>query len=287
MASAPHEQLIFGRYTREECGLPPAGVKPWSGGLTFGRVLLLLAAVGVLGWLAGVGAGRWRGHWLSALPSQVAAAAAADVPDLIGRGRMYAVALPGNWRMRRDLAFACLAAAEKSPRRLGYYANAASLFRGLDHDLVPDGETFGTAITASGAYAELGDYPEAFAALDNAEAGLEHIADEQLRRSFRLLLINTRAYFLAVADPEQGGDPEKALHLAQLMISSRDPLPGGGHASGSAALLDTLATAWDRTGDPARAAATQSLALGLADAQGLDVYLRHYDEFSKRKENGK
>ncbi|MDR1744599.1 MAG: hypothetical protein LBS30_02475 [Planctomycetota bacterium] len=282
MANESRESLIFGRYTREECGLPPAGQPFWrAGGLTGGRLLGLLAATALLGWLAGMGSARWREAWLAALPARVAAAATAqEASDLMTRGRMYATALPGNRIMRRDLALAALTAAENAPRRLGYCANAANLFRGIDPEGVPDREVFATGIAEAGAYGEIGDYPAAFRALDRAGAGLEHIADEQRRRSLRLLLVNTQAYFLAIAPAGQGGDAEKALRLARLMVASRDALPGGGHASGSAAFLDTLAAAWNANGDSGRAASAQSLALGLADARGLDVYLRHYDEFS-------
>lgn len=282
---------IFGRYTRDECGLLPAGQKFWRiGGLTARRFLALLAGVAVIGWLAGTGAARWREEWLARLPAGVRAGTDAEARALLARGKMYASALPERQSMRRDLAMAALTAAERAPRRLGYCANAANLFRGIDPERVPEGELFATGISEAGAYAETGDYRAAFRALGRAEAGLEAVPDGETRRSLRLLLVNTQAYFLATAPARQGGDPEKALRLARLMITSRDELPGGGHASGSAALLDTLATAWSANRDYARAAETQSLALGLADSEGLDIYVRHYDEAetpSKGNQNGK
>ncbi len=288
MTGNPGENLIFGRYSREDCGLPPAGAKPWDNGFGAARVCMLLLVLAALGWLAGTGMARWREARLALLPGQAAAARAEEIPDVMRRGRMYATALPENDRMRRSLAYACLAAAEKSPRRLGYYANAANLLRGMDRAAGQTAEeTFAGELTAGGAFAEIGQYREAFAALERAEAALEDIQDEQKRRSFRLVLVNTQAYFLASAGKDGGGDAQQALHLATLMISSRDELPGGGFASDSAAFLDTLATAWAENGDFARAASTQCLALGLADSLGLDVYLRHYDEFSKGNRNGK
>lgn len=276
-----NEPLIFGRYTREECGLPPAGRRFWrAGGLTLKRFFALLAAMAVLGWLAGMASARWREEWLAALPARVAAAAtAAETSELMTRGRVYAAALPGNPIMRRDLALAALAASENAPRRLGYCANAANLFRGIDPQRIPDREVFATGLAAAGAYAGIGEYGPAFQSLERAGAGLEHIADEERRRSLRLLLVNMQAYCLAIAPAGRGGDAEQALRLARLMITSRDALPGGGRASGSAALLDTYAAALDASGDSGRAAAAQSLALGLADAGGLDIYLRHYDAF--------
>lgn len=282
----PDDQPIFGRYSREECGLPPAGRKFWRvGGLTVKGFFALLIGMACCGWIAGTASARWREGWTASLPAQISAAAsAAERSGLMNRGRLYATALPDNQSIRRDLAMAALTAAETdAPRRLGYYANAANLFRGLDPERIPGGEAFATGLAAAGAYAEAGDFPAAFRALERAEAGLEHLAEDdesaEAARSLKLLLVNTQAYFLATAPRNRGGDPEKALRLAELMITSRDALPGGGFASGSAALLDTLAAARGANGEYARALDAQSLALGLADAGGLDVYLRHYDEY--------
>lgn len=281
MANPDADKLIFGRYTREECGLPPRGLEGWRRAVTPLRALVLLAATAGAAWLGGEAMARWREYWVAALPSRVARADVNEVPALLQQGRMYATALPKRHRMRRDLALAVVTAAERMPRRLGYYATAAGLFRGLPLSAVAAGpERFATGMTAAGVYAEVGDYPAAFATLDETEKELEAIPEPE-RRSYRLLLVNAQAYFLASADESKGGNPKKALELARLMVSSRDPLPGGGHASGSAALLDTMATAFNRTGETEQAKATQGLALGLAETSGLDVYLRHYDEFNK------
>lgn len=285
--TAPDDgKLIFGRYTREECGLPPRGFERWRRAITPLRAGLVFAATAALAWLGGEALARWRADWLSALPARVHFADENDVPALLEEGRLYATALPDNHRMRRDLAMAAVTAAERMPRRLGYYATAADLFRRVPAEAIPEGERFGTEITAAGVHAETGDYASAFAALDRAEAGLQGLPEDE-QRSRRLLLVNAKAYFLATADPSEGGDAKKALELARLVASSRDTLPGGGHASGNAAILDTLATAMHEAGD-GRAASTQRLALGLADGAGLDVYLRHYDEFNNvaRRDEG-
>lgn len=284
MTNARDDRLIFGRYTREECGLPPRGREGWRSGVTPARVALVLLATAAAAWLGGVATARWREHWIGSLPGQVSRADPGDVPALLERGRMYAEALPGNRRMRRDLAVAVTAAAERLPGRLGYYATAAGLFRALAP--APSGggragglERFYTELTAANVFAEVKDYPAAFAALDRAEAALEGVPEADAR-SHRLLLVNAQAYFLAIADESLGGNPVKALELARRLVSSRDLLPDGRHASASAAVLDTMATAWHRVGDGEEAVRAQSLALGLADDLGLDVYLRHYDEFN-------
>jgi hypothetical protein len=95
--------------------------------------------------------------------------------------------------------------------------------------------------------------------------------------------LNSRAYLLATVPEAAGRDAERALRLIQLALTSDGELPGGGPASESAAVLDTLAAAWQAAGEPARARQAQSLALGLADADGLDLYLRRYDEISAPK----
>lgn len=271
------EQRLFGRFTREECGLPPAGsgLPGWKR-----RVLGFLSLFAFLiaaGWLGGTLTARWREAWMADLPALVARAPGPEVSGLMNRGRLYATALPRRPGVARNLAVAALVAAERSPRRLGYFANAANLFSGGSGVMADD---FGAQVTAAGVYAELGDYPRAFAALDRADAIAGRETDPERRRSLRLLLVNAQAYFLATAPG--GGNPEKALHLAQLLVTSRDRLPGGGYASGSAAFVDTLAAAYYATGNVERAVATQRMALGLADSGELHEYLRHYDDFASR-----
>ena len=279
MSGNQGDKLIFGRYTREECGLPPAGSRLGEPTLTPLRVVLLVLALAVGGWLGGKAMARWRALWLLGLPSQVAFAPAGERSGLLFKGKVYAAALPGQPGTRRSLALAALVAAERSPRRLGYYANAANLLRDAGDGQEHPALRFAVEITAAGVFSELGDHIGAFEALDRAGAALEEMPDGADERGNRLLLINARAYFLACADRSEGGDPGKALELAQLMTASRDPLPGGRYASGEAAFLDTLAMARFVNGDHSGAVAAQALALGLADSQSLDVYVRHYDEF--------
>lgn len=285
MSGNQGDRLVFGRYTREECGLPPAGSRLGEPALTPLRILLLLVALAAAGWLAGKAMARWRAMWLFGLPAQVAFASPDERPGLLFKGKVYAAAFPEQRGMRRSLALAALMAAERSPRRLGYYANAANLMRnggdGQEHPAL----RFAMEVTAAGVFAELDDYARVFEALTRAEAALEEMPDGADKRGNRLLLINAQAYFLACANRMEGGDPEKALELAQLVIASRDPLPGGGYASGEAAFLDTLAMARFANGDRAGAVSAQTLALGLADAQSLDVYVRHYDEFFRGNNN--
>lgn len=285
MSGNQGDRLVFGRYTREECGLPPVGAKLGEPTLTPLRILLLLAALAVAGWLGGKAMARWRALWLFGLPAQVAFASPGERPGLLFKGKVYAMALPEQRGMRRSLAMAALMAAERSPRRLGYYANAANLLRnggdGQEHPAL----RFAVEVTAAGAFAELDEYSGVFEALGRAEAVLEEMPDGGDRRGNRLLLVNAQAYFLACAPKAEGGDPGKALELARLMIASRDQLPGGGYASGEAAFLDTLAVARFANGDRPGAVSAQALALGLADAQSLDVYVRHYDEFFRGNNN--
>lgn len=283
MSASGNENPIFGRYSREECGLPPeAAGEPRRRTLVV-RAVILLAALAVAGWLAGTATARWREAWLSALPHMVSQAEPAEASELLSKGRIYALALADRPAAARDLAMAGLVAAESAPRRFGYYANVANIFDRVDASQTgsPLAE-FAAELMASGVYGELGEYAKAFACLNRADAALKKTPDEKERRSYRLLLVNAQAYYLATAPRGEGRNPEKALHLAQLLISSKDEIPGGGHASGSAAFLDTLASAWHATGDDARAEKTQAFALGLADSAGLDVYLRHYDEYNRR-----
>lgn len=273
-------ELIFGRFTREECGLPPAGSLVPLRRRRLLRFLCLLIVLVTVGWLGGTLVARLRMHWLARLPGAVMAASPAERPQLLAQGRMYATALPGD-DTARILAVAAAVAANDAPRRLGYYGNAANLFT-----LAGSGGDFGVLLAAAGMYGELGEYKTAFSFLDRANAALEKSgADETARRSLRLPLINAQAYFLATAPADQGRNPEKALHLANLLISSRDALPGGGHASDSAAFMDTLGAAWHAAGEPEKALGVQTLALGLADTADLDVYIRHYDQFASALPN--
>lgn len=274
------DNLIFGRYTREECGLPPVEqLRPRRGSLVL-RVLLLFAVLVTAGWLGGVVTARVREAWMSTLPGQVYLADPQKASELLAQGRMYATALPDRPGMRRDLALAGLIAAERAPRRLGYYGNLRALFDGQADGSTDSAEgDFMFRVTAAGVFAELGEYKKAFADLDRAEEALERIEPEGKRSSYRLHLVNAQAYFLAVAPESEGGDPERALRLAQLMITSRDSLVGGGKTSASPELMDTLAAAWYAMGNAERALAAQTYALGLATS-GLDVYVRHYDEFA-------
>ena len=271
--------LVFGRYTREECGLPPvAGARRFGVAL---KAVFLLAGLVAAGWLAGRFTAGWREHWLSSLPAMVGQADPGAVPALLERGRMYVSGLPGKPRMRRDLAIAVMQAAPRAPRRLGYYANAANLFDGLGsfESESPEGNFF-AALLASEAYAELGGYTKAFACLERADAALKLFGNKERQASFRLLLVNAQAYYLVTAPGDGGRDPGKALDLAQLMVSSRDQLPGGGHASDSAAFLDTLACALFANGRTDRAVSTQAYALGLAGSAELTELLRHHDDFA-------
>lgn len=279
MADATGDNRIFGRYTREECGLPPE-----SAGRSGRRRMLLrgVALVFVLvaaGWAAGTGVARWREAWLSGLPAMVQSARPGDVSGLMAKGRFYAVALADRPAAGRNLGIAAMVAAENAKRRLGLYANAAALLAASD-PLAEPATDFGAELAGAAVAAEIGEYAEAFTRLARADTLLEGEADETRKRSLRLLLVNTQAYLLATAPERSGRNPEKALHLAQLLVSSRDAAPGGGMASDSAAFMDTLACAWNAAGDAGRARATQRLALGMAEASGLDVYITHYDEFA-------
>ncbi len=285
------DQLVFGRYSREECGLPPVGEmrRPTRRSLAL-KTVLLLAALVAAGWMAGVFAARWREAWVNSLPALVSRAGPEETAELLSRGRIYATALADNQRVRSDFALALQVAAERSVRRMGYYGNLANIYtRHVTDEGRPERE-FATEFAASGVYAELKDYTRAFACLAKADQALSRYQDEKAKHAHRLLLVNAQAYYLAVAPIRSGGNAEKALHLAQLLISSRDELADGSYASDQAAFLDTLASAWFATGDAEKAVETQSLALGLADSGRLDVYIENFDKFkraAKAKARGK
>lgn len=274
----PNGQYLFGRYTREECGLPPKGTDFARERLPGRAVVLLLLGAALAAWLGGSAMARYRQTWLALLPAQVATTPE-NAEALLARGKIYAAALADNDLARRNLANAVALTAEISPRRLGFYANANTLYGDVDRAKLPNAaERFATELAASNALAETGRNREALAALQNAAAALADLP-EQDQQPYRLLLVNSQAYLLATIPAEEGGNAEAALNLARLMISSRDALPGGGFASGSAALMDTLASAYHASGRAERAADAQTMALGLADSAGLDIYLRHYDQF--------
>lgn len=276
------ENAIFGRYSREECGLPPYPRRRPGVGFYLVRALLLAVALVTAGWLGGMVTARWREFWVSQLPGQVAVASSEEASRLLDKGRIYATALPEQSDMRRNLALAALNESRRAARPKGYYGSVRDLLSGLPADSDPFA-AFIEFLTAADIHGLLDDYPAAFVQLEQAERALDAMTGYD-GASFRLVLVNSWAYLLAMAPREQGGDPERALRLAELMISSKDTLPDGSHASGSAALLDTLAMAYHAAGFDDKAIATQSLALGLAEAQGLDVYIRHYDEFESNKQ---
>lgn len=276
------DTLIFGRYTREECGLPPVENASARRRRVVGRVVFLFAAVLLAGWLAGTVASRRRAQWVAALPSLVSAADPAETSELLAKGRMLAASLPDQALAARSLALAGMIAAEKAPRRLGYFGNLGNLLDNapaLD-DATPD-ETFMAGLAAAWVYSELGQYGKAFANLEQADTALRNTPDDAVKRTRRLHLVNTQAYLLATAPEKEGGNPEKALHLSQLLVSSRDEIAPGVNASASPAFLDTLATAWFAAGEAEKAVATQTFALGLAESADLAVYLKHYDEFAR------
>lgn len=249
------------------------------------RALLLLLLLVAAGWVAGVFAARYREAWMASLPGLVHQAKPEEIPALLAKGRLYATALEGKQKARDGLALALLIAADKSPLRMGFYGNLAQLYAlPREQSGQPDHE-FAAELTASGVFAELKQYDKVFAALARADKALAQYPDGPEKQAHRLLLVNAQAYYLATAPLREGGNPEKALHLSQLLISSRDRLAGGGHASDQAAFLDTLAFAWFAAGDADKAVDTQRLALGLANADGLDVYLKNFDTFKQAATN--
>lgn len=269
-------ELIFGRYTRRECGLPP--VRRGSG-----RGVLLLAWVALLAALAGIGAvaGRYAARLRAADAAQLPARIAADpseAPRLLAISRLWAVSQPHNPDLRISAALGLAVQAEREPRRLGSWGTIASICRSLPADAEPGPSA---RLLFAGVFAELGEWGAAFAQLAGAEAQVEQLPDGPDRRSMQLLLLNTRAWLLATAPAGQGGNPEGALHIAQLAVTSRDKLPGGGYASGEAAFVDTLAAAWFAVGQQDKALQTQKLALGLA-AGDLSAYIENFDRFRNK-----
>ncbi|MCC8180068.1 MAG: hypothetical protein LIP23_04040 [Planctomycetes bacterium] len=279
VAADRNAELIFSRYTREQCGLPPV-----SGGHTTRReafrLAFILICLLVAGWLAGLGVARWRLMWLQTLPNRIQSAAPGEVPELLARGRLFAASQAGNQAAEQSMLLALLTAAESSPRRMGYYGSAGAIIDQMDFSSQSADAAFVSQLAAATIKTELEQFDQAFRLLAGADKALEQFSDTATSRARRLLLVNMQSYLLATVPPGSGRNPEKALHLAQLLITSRDQVAPGLHASDSAAFLDTLACAWHATGESGKAKLTQSLALGLADSDGLDVYIRHYDEFA-------
>jgi hypothetical protein len=240
--------------------------------------LLLLLAIG---WIAGTFVARWREAWLAELPFRSALAAPEDASDLLSLGRIYALALPARPAAAANLALALAWTAERASRPAGYLGNAANLFVGVgDWRRLEAGRAFPAALSAAWVFQEVGDYAKAFASLDRAAEALDAERDESPRRGRQALLLNSRAYLLAVAPMTGGRDAKRAMALIRTALTSRDELPGGGFPSDSAAVLDTLSAALIASGEYDRAGQVQSLALGLADPEGLDSYIGRYDEIA-------
>lgn len=289
MTKTPDDDpLLFGRFSREECGLPPAGTDPFGERLGVLRPLALVVLLAVIGWFAGRIMANTREAWVASLPAMLVNEEPEKQAVLLARGKMFASALPDQPSVRRSLALAAMTAADLSPRRAGYYGNARELLANRTPETMREErpiEAFFTWLTLAGLYEETEEYKTAFAALDEAEKALSALENDDMLRSCRLYLVNSQAWLLARAPRGEGGDPARSLELANLMISSRDTLPGGKRPSEAPELLDTLAMARFTNGLTEEAVAAQSLALGLADTRGLEVYLRNFDSFSKGKDN--
>ncbi|MDR1535167.1 MAG: hypothetical protein LBU64_08745 [Planctomycetota bacterium] len=274
-------RLILGRYTREECGLPPDGSGPSGPGAAVLKWLTVLAAMLLSGWLAGLFTARTRELWLAELPARVAASSPAEAASLLALGRVYALALPERSSLSANLALALVWAGERFPRPAGFYGNAANLLAvtGDREDPEPKSSFF-FALAAAGVFAEVEDYRKAFASLDRAAKALEAVEEGEWRRRREIVFLNSRAYLLATAPGGTGRDHELALGLIRTALASREKLPDGSRPSESAAILDTLAAAWRAAGDFSRAGEAQALALGLAETDGLAGYLRRHDQIS-------
>ncbi len=271
---------MFGRYTRDECGLPPVETARERRRRVFARWAAVFLSLAVVGWLAGVGVARWRSAQVMSLHQRIARAELSQIPALLSRGRLFAASRAGDGRTTFALATATLAAADRMPRRLGYYGNVGRILADVDLTDQPD-LAFLADLTRAGVLIELERYGEAFHHVDVAESTLAALPDGPAKRMFRLQMVNLRAYLLARAPVSVGGNPEKSLHLAQLLLLSRDEVADGVYPSDAAAFLDTLACAWHAAGESEQAVETQAMALGLAEPEHLEVYLRHYDEFAQ------
>jgi hypothetical protein len=285
MSAEQQEKLVFGRYRREECGLPPLEnpfLARWKRPI---GLALIVVAVLVAGLVAGSLRSRWRGMKLEALPNRIASASTREEKDsLLGEGRILATALNDNPAARLHLAESCMVASIGAPRQKGYYGNAAMLLDGVGEALAGSPmQSFRAESMHAHVLAELDREVEAMEALGRANSSLNRLDDGRLLQVLKLNMVNLQAYILATATEPQVRNPEKALHLAQFMITSRDELPDGEYASGVAAYVDTLATAWFAAGNAEKALKTQALALGLAKPGDLSVYLKHYDEFANAK----
>ena len=274
--------LVFGRYNRDDCGLPPLRNPALARWKAVTWSVVFFAVVVFSGWLAGSLTARSRSLSLEALP--VAAAEASltgNAQAVLTRGRMLATALRGDPRAALGLAEAVFVVAQNAPRQMGFYGNVDSIISGIGEKLVfSPFHAFRARLLHSAVLLELGRNEESLAALKKADDALKDLPDGPLSRAFKLNVVNQQAYILAVSESPRVGNPEKALHLAELMISSQDVFPDGSFASSSAAFVDTLAAAWFATGQREKALEVQSLALGLASSRELAVYLKHYDLYA-------
>ncbi|MDR3211693.1 MAG: hypothetical protein LBU79_07240 [Planctomycetota bacterium] len=274
------EGLIFGRYRRDDLGLPPRPhplFKRVKQGLVL--ILLLVLLLGV-GWFAGVAEARRHSRELESLSQRLLVAPPASRREILLRGRAALAADPGNPAAVVGLAEACLGVSSQAPRQRGYFANIARLLEGMPAGVASGSLlSFRRYILLAAVEEELGRHVAALAALSRAGHVMEGIPEGSVRRTLQLLLVNQQAYTLAVAPVGAGGDPGRALELARALLSSRDPLPDGSYASDSPAFVDTLAAAWFAAGYYPQARNTETLALGLANSDELAIYLEHYDTY--------
>lgn len=274
---------VFGRYSREECGLPVADATGISLLKRTGRGLALLAAVILAGWLAGKMTSRWRAVQLENIVREVSRASnQLEKSETLARGKMLAVALRKDPEALLLLGEACMMASVNAPRQVGYYGNAASLLEGAGKRLAANPFL---AFRAESAYAialsETDKDVEALAALERANRALDSLPDNEMKAALKLNLVNQQSYILATSPVRRIRNPERALHLAQYMVSTRDRLLTGEFPSASPAFLDTLAAAWFAAGEVEKAQEAQTLALGLAKPGDLAIYIQHYDQYAK------
>ncbi len=242
-----------------------------------------MLAVAGIGWVAGSITARWRIMTLASIPRQVALSDnPAEKARILAKGRVLATALKNDPRAVLSFGEACLFAADDAPRQTGYFANAAVLLAGLGQRLADEPQyAFWAESHYAQALSEIGRNAEALAALARADKALSKMPDGVVQRALRLTLVNHQAYILATAASRHIRNPEKALHLAQVMISAKDVAITGEMPSASAAFVDTLAAAWFAAGQVQKALETQTLALGLAKPGDISVYLEHYDLYAQ------
>ncbi|MDR0362710.1 MAG: hypothetical protein LBJ46_08535 [Planctomycetota bacterium] len=277
--------LVFNRFTREAMGLPPADAGKRRGVLwTLVKGAAIVLALFGAGWLAGEFVAAERVRRIESLPFRLQRVGRSAGPGLLASERPTAIAVADNPGALLAYAEAAMMASELAPRQAGYYGNLALVLDGVGERLAGKPLSAFRAETLHAAVlAELDRHPEAFAALVRADRALSAMPDGPMARALRLHLVNLQSYLLATAPEGKGRNPGRALHLAQAMISSRDRIGSGDYASGSAALVDTLAAAWFAVGDRTRAMEAQTLALGLAKPGDLAVYLAHYDAYARSR----